>query len=254
MSLWGKPKPIPTPSLVLSEKTEEEALPTQLSTQPSEPTQSSATEPEAQPTSAFGIARAAFESLNEPRQSATNASRTTSSPSTQSPSRGTPSLSEGPSQSAVVAPPPSKRPVTVDLTDDDDGPAKKAPKPASRTGSKTGQMNKTLSKKPVGQQKLASFWSQPKVSTENAPSPPPTLQDMSPTIPSADEEAPDTMKDEMLAQALAEADAEREKERDARKESAAPVWSNLFAKKLPPLCTVHQAPCKDFSEPHLRCR
>ncbi|OCF38997.1 exodeoxyribonuclease III [Kwoniella heveanensis CBS 569] len=49
-------------------------------------------------------------------------------------------------------------------------------------------------------------------------------------------------EDQEILQALAEADEERR----IKNEQAKPVWSNLFAKKLPPLCTVHQKPCKDF--------
>ncbi|WVR00254.1 exodeoxyribonuclease III [Kwoniella sp. CBS 9459] len=49
-------------------------------------------------------------------------------------------------------------------------------------------------------------------------------------------------EDQEINQALADA----EEERRIKNEQAKPVWSNLFAKKLPPLCTVHQRPCKDY--------
>jgi AP endonuclease-2 len=54
-------------------------------------------------------------------------------------------------------------------------------------------------------------------------------------------------EDALIAQAIAEADEEKASKRAKTNADAAPVWSNLFAKKLPPLCTVHQKPCKDFS-------
>ncbi|WVN86453.1 exodeoxyribonuclease III [Cryptococcus depauperatus CBS 7841] len=46
----------------------------------------------------------------------------------------------------------------------------------------------------------------------------------------------------MVSQAIIDADAEEK----ARKAKDLPQWSNIFAKKLPPLCTAHQKPCKDF--------
>ncbi|WVF73073.1 exodeoxyribonuclease III [Kwoniella sp. CBS 6097] len=49
-------------------------------------------------------------------------------------------------------------------------------------------------------------------------------------------------EDQEINRALAEADEERR----IKNEQAKPVWGNLFAKKLPPLCTVHQKPCKDY--------
>jgi hypothetical protein len=52
----------------------------------------------------------------------------------------------------------------------------------------------------------------------------------------------------LIRQAIDDAEKEKEEKRAAKRAEAAPVWSNLFAKKLPPLCTVHQKPCRDFSE------
>jgi hypothetical protein len=60
-------------------------------------------------------------------------------------------------------------------------------------------------------------------------------------VPNPEEEA-------LIAQAVAEADQEREEKRAEQKAKAAPKWNELFAKKLPPLCTIHQKPCKDFSK------
>ena len=59
---------------------------------------------------------------------------------------------------------------------------------------------------------------------------------------------PDPAEEALIAQAVAEADQERSEQRAVQKAKAAPVWNELFAKKLPPLCTVHQKPCKDFSK------
>jgi AP endonuclease-2 len=59
---------------------------------------------------------------------------------------------------------------------------------------------------------------------------------------------PDPEEEAQIAQAVAEADQERSEQRAVQKAKAAPVWNELFAKKLPPLCTVHQKPCKDFSK------
>jgi len=59
---------------------------------------------------------------------------------------------------------------------------------------------------------------------------------------------PDPVEEAAIAQAVAEADQERSEQRAVQKAKAAPVWNELFAKKLPPLCTVHQKPCKDFSK------
>jgi AP endonuclease-2 len=59
---------------------------------------------------------------------------------------------------------------------------------------------------------------------------------------------PDPVEEALIAQAVAEADQERSEQRAVQKAKAAPVWNELFAKKLPPLCTVHQRPCKDFSK------
>lgn len=64
-------------------------------------------------------------------------------------------------------------------------------------------------------------------------------------IPSQD---PDSREEALIAQALAEADADREEKRAEQKAKVAPKWNELFAKKLPPLCTIHQKPCKDFSK------
>lgn len=64
-------------------------------------------------------------------------------------------------------------------------------------------------------------------------------------IPSQD---PDPDEEALIAQALAEADADREERRAEQKAKVTPKWNELFAKKLPPLCTIHQKPCKDFSE------
>lgn len=57
---------------------------------------------------------------------------------------------------------------------------------------------------------------------------------------------PDPEDDAAIAAAILAADNERSSARDAKKAEVAPIWNNLFAKKLPPMCNVHNKPCKDF--------
>ncbi|WOO81987.1 DNA-(apurinic or apyrimidinic site) lyase 2 [Vanrija pseudolonga] len=180
--------------------------------------------------------------------------------------RGAFAALDGASQSKVD-PPPSSKPApvqkgdTVDLTSDEPprkkqslGPAKSAPAEVSRKPAP----------KPKGQQKLAAFWSAPasssaSASTSSKPKPAasaavkqsqpeqsPPRKNIASQSNTTDPALVDTEHDELIAQAIAQADEERERERKAKQDAAAPVWSNLFAKKLPPLCTVHQKPCKDF--------
>ena len=130
--------------------------------------------------------------------------------------------------------------------------------------------------KPVaGQTRLSSFFTQPQsqgtsakrrrsssIAEGRSPStnytPPrasrsPTASTLPASVMSPDDKpSPSQERDEdeeaMIAQAIAEADAAQALKKAKTNANAAPVWSNLFAKKLPPLCTVHQKPCKDFSE------
>jgi AP endonuclease-2 len=58
---------------------------------------------------------------------------------------------------------------------------------------------------------------------------------------------PHPEEEALIAQAVAEADQERSEKRAEQNAKATPKWNELFSKKLPPLCTIHQKPCKDFS-------
>ena len=255
MSLWGGKKssasPAPDEKVVKEEQSQESqgsvatqaTVPTQ-GTQVAEPTR------EETPVSTLGIARAAFESLDKPEESASTPSElpTPQPPQPQQPTPAAPKV-------------PTKRPLTVDLTADDEEPP---PKKLERSKSTSAAAKGKGKAAPKGNQpKLAAFWSTPAKGTPKA-SPPPTKPSASKPSTSASTPStsskppdelppdvldcgPDTEKDALLAQALAEADEERQRAREAKKEEAAPVWSGIFAKKLPPLCTVHQKPCKDFS-------
>ena len=103
----------------------------------------------------------------------------------------------------------------------------------SSASAQMSQSKPIRSAKAGGQTRLSSFFRQ---NSTPADSP---MSSLPPTLP---------IDDESVARAIAEADAERETKRIRLNAEAAPVWSNLFAKKLPPMCTVHQRPCKDFSE------
>lgn len=122
------------------------------------------------------------------------------------------------------------------------------------------------SKSASSQAKLSSFFSQPHTEGKRKSPPPlssalptskrPSLEPLpqsnndllvaSPSGTTAEDESQGMTEKEnqLISQAIAEADADRA-EKNAK---AAPQWSTLFAKKLPPLCTVHHKPCKDFSE------
>ena len=67
-----------------------------------------------------------------------------------------------------------------------------------------------------------------------------TLPSLSPSL--------DPDEDALIAQAIAEADEVQATQRAEKNAQAAPIWANVFAKKLPPLCNVHHKPCKDYSE------
>jgi len=110
------------------------------------------------------------------------------------------------------------------------------------------------------QMKLSNFFRPPaKAKRKSPPSPDITLQSDRRSSPVSSnieplvgvnipELAPDPEEEALLVQAVAEADQERSEKRAVQKAKAAPVWNELFAKKLPPLCTIHQKPCKDFSK------
>lgn len=226
-SLWANAKPKATKSEVKAES------PSLLSPSPSQtPDTPGQTPPieDVQPSSTLGIARAAFSSLD----SATAPAK----PAARSSSRATTSATD----------PSQKRPAAIDLTADEE--------PRKRTiveRSKSATVKKTAN----GQMKLASFFSQPAPKAKVAESPlrdPAEHQRTELAFANASapavgaEEMPDTERDALIAIAMAEEDDQREKKRAAQKEKAAPVWSEIFAKKIPPKCKVHARPCKDFSE------
>lgn len=148
------------------------------------------------------------------------------------------SIEAGLSQSTTVTKSPS---APIDMTADD-SPHCTPVKPKS----------KTKAAKPVNSQtRISAFFAQPPSNAKRKQSSTPErlprlpLQTASPVLDSRSSIAED---DALIAQALAEADEEKASKRAKTNAEAAPVWSNLFAKKLPPLCIVHQKPCKDFSE------
>lgn len=256
-SLWANAKPKAT---VLEKKAVTEAeVPEVLK-------DAAANEPE-EPSTAIGIARAAFGALDTPSRSSKQTQGATQVDETQ-PTQPSTDIS-APSQQAPLPANGSPRPravkrsqpTTVDLTLEDSPPTKKVA--LERTRSAPAPKGKAKKAPPGGQAKLAAFWTMPKVKSKAKEPSPPSLPP--PSAASSSKQAsspefsllemgepPDTVQDELLAQALAdedaEKDAERERERKARNQAAAPQWANMFAPKKAPLCTVHHHPCKDFSE------
>ena len=104
--------------------------------------------------------------------------------------------------------------------------------PVSKSASSS---NKDRSKAKAGQTELSAYFKSGK--KNRVPSNP--LDDV------ADEDIAE------IAQAIADAEDERASKRAKTNAEAGTVWSSLFARKLPPLCTVHQTPCKDFSTPEV---
>lgn len=171
----------------------------------------------------FSIARAAFDTIGLPTPTSQSTSRTT----------------------------------TIDLTQDEVPSQSTARSISPLNSTKTAKAKIKPAKSANGQQKIQSFFAKPTV-TERRESPP-TKRKKSPprsTPPSTPPQLKPTSantaeEDALVAQAIAEADAEKASKRAKTNAEAAPVWSNLFAKKIPPLCTVHQKPCKDFSQSSL---
>lgn len=194
----------------------------------------------------FGVARAAFESIDAksgPPDGPHTAGQTASRPRSRSKS------------------------TTIDMTTEDDVGSKPRPSPSPKLPS-----TKSATKKPSkpivpSQTKLSNFFAQPSAKAKRKTSPSPEVQPSpkrsgsiktaSPeqtdplvnfAIPSQElEPIPNPDEEALVAQAVAEADQERSEKRAEQNAKAAPKWNELFAKKLPPLCTIHQKPCKDFS-------
>lgn len=227
-SLWANAKP--KPMVVTKTSRSTSPVPSVIHEPPDPPSTRSASTDNVQLSSTLGIARAAFSKLD------TLATRkvedASSKPATQSSSS-------------------QKRSISIDVTADDEHKEEAGVKRPKRTPGK--QFSN-------GQMKLASFFSQsaanPKPTQSSAlraDSLPRTLSSHKAATPpstpvaASTEDVPDTDQDALIAIAMAEADDERERNRAAKIEEAAPVWSEIFAKKIPPKCKVHGRPCKDFS-------
>ncbi|ORX40638.1 Endonuclease/exonuclease/phosphatase [Kockovaella imperatae] len=137
------------------------------------------------------------------------------------------------------------RPKPVDLTEETNNNSVLPPKKRTKSG---------------GQAKLSSFFNPPPSAKRKSSNDVPTLangadkrfETPSPSLPqtqqsnSARTASFDPDEDALIAQAIAEADEEKASQRAEKNAQAAPIWANVFAKKLPPLCSVHQRPCKDY--------
>jgi AP endonuclease-2 len=194
----------------------------------------------------FSLARAAFDSLDAATAPITSgdSSKATSS-----------SISDVSQPSQLSSSRPRRPSEAIDMTDNDAEPTSSGSGCRRKPNSQFKDKPKPAKSSSHGQTTLASFFAPPS-SRENLPSPvTPSLDRKRPLTTSAShalvETLGDSEEDALVAQAIAEADAEKAERRAAKNAQAAPMWSNLFAKKLPPLCTVHQKPCKDFSNHHL---
>ncbi|RXK40507.1 exodeoxyribonuclease III [Tremella mesenterica] len=179
------------------------------------------------PQTPFGMARMAFNSIDNP---STSTSQPRSSSGTQ------------------------KRKTSIEIIYEDEPSPKRSTSQSSQS-KELKTSNKNKSKPPSnGQTKLSSFFAQPPSSAKRKSPPTPVLKSSkspksltTPASPAEKVERGTTVEeDALIAQALAEADEVKAQKRAKTNAEAAPVWSNLFAKKIPPLCTVHQQPCKDF--------
>nr|XP_019010284.1 exodeoxyribonuclease III [Kwoniella pini CBS 10737]OCF49065.1 exodeoxyribonuclease III [Kwoniella pini CBS 10737] len=219
-------------------------------------------------TTPFSLARAAFDAMDEAHQAG---------PSITS----VPSASSSMSQHKRMPLSPrrhSSRDQAIDMTSDDEGAdshsgiGTESAKIISLAKPKSSKTNSKPS--PAGQTKLSLFFSQPhpppkaKRNLSSSPAVEPSVKQArrsfsnstvpqslsrSPSISKNTNEAVETpieecktgwteAEDELVNQAIQQAEQDRKMKNDMAK----PVWGDLFAKKLPPLCTVHHQPCKDF--------
>ncbi|ORY33511.1 Endonuclease/exonuclease/phosphatase [Naematelia encephala] len=168
-------------------------------------------------------------------------------------------IDAGPSRVTRPFPSPEESVKTqaIDLTLNSDLPVH--PTLKHRRSSETSKSKPKATKPPQnGQTKLSSFFAQPKpppkakrksTTPPISPSTPvkrPSLSPVTSTISPAPRPFVSAEEDSLIAQAMASAEADREEARAAKNKAAAPVWAEVFAKKLPPLCVVHQKPCKDY--------
>jgi AP endonuclease-2 len=168
------------------------------------------------------------------------------------------SIDTSPLTSQNSQPSSSRRTVSIDLSQVDEEPISLRSTPNTTKRPEVKEKAKGTAKLSASQTKLSSFFAQPPAKAKRkSTTPPATCPQPSPkrpVLPQPFSTRPDidttpyiepTVEEAaLIAQAIAEADSAR----DRKKAEAAPVWSNLFAKKLPPLCTVHHKPCKDFSK------
>ncbi|ODN94694.1 exodeoxyribonuclease III [Cryptococcus wingfieldii CBS 7118] len=154
-------------------------------------------------------------------------------------------------------------PIDMTFSDSDEEPVStSASKPKATTKPAKGGSN-ARGESESSQAKLSSFFSQPSNNAKRK-SPPISSssskskarrQSLSQTpsktpAPSVSQSSTTQLKESglseeeqnLISQALATSEAERE----AKIATAAPRWDQLFAKKVAPLCSVHQKPCKDF--------
>nr|XP_018260915.1 exodeoxyribonuclease III [Kwoniella dejecticola CBS 10117]OBR83073.1 exodeoxyribonuclease III [Kwoniella dejecticola CBS 10117] len=264
------PSASPTPSRATatpaSTEVVQESIPT--TSRPSESQYAAAVDDDKSLATPFSLARAAFDAIDDESEAG--------------PTKA--GITDQPSSSACKATAPSPQPrrssdVAIDMTADEDSmPRGTATPESSRSMSITkSKPTKTTSKaSPAGQTKLSSFFSQPappsKAKRKTSPSPAvepaaknarrsmststlPPSPSRSPSVsvhagasevvevPVEDRQSGWTeAEDELINQAIQQAEHDRKLKNDMAK----PVWGDLFAKKLPPLCTVHQKPCKDF--------
>lgn len=204
----------------------------------------------------FSLARTAFSSLDNP--SPVHSRELSSKTSDGAPVKATLSSKQDKS---------SAKPIDMTLDDDeDDEPILVSSKSENKPPPKPTRSSLSGSKSASSQVKLSSFFSQPHTEGKRKSPPPPSSAPSiskrpslaplpqsnnapfaaSPSATTAEDECQGMTEEEnqLISQAIAEADAERA-EKNAK---AAPQWSSLFAKKLPPLCTVHHKPCKDFGK------
>jgi len=230
------PSPTPTPSEVVAAPALEEKTLNSTGTDliPEETTKR--LESVATP---FGLARAAFDSI-DPHQPA-------------SPSKN--------GEASSSRPRSRSKSTTIDLTADDI-PGSQPAQDTSPVTKPTKQIKppvKKPTKSPLpSQTKLSTFFARPPAKAKRKPTSSPEVitkkraaspEKVEPLVDLAiPEQEPDPEEEALIAQAVAEADQERSEQRELQKAKAAPKWNELFAKKLPPLCTVHQKPCKDFSK------
>ncbi|KAK4685463.1 AP endonuclease 2, partial [Tremellales sp. Uapishka_1] len=133
----------------------------------------------------------------------------------------------------------------IDMTFDE---SPRRPSISAKHSSESKSKSKKSTPAPGSQTKLSSFFAPPpSAKRQTSPTPPPPRPKRKSTPSSCPLPASSTEEEDLLfAQSLAEAETSRAEAIAEKNSQAAPVWSNLFAKKLPPLCSVHHKPCRIF--------